>query len=104
MQTIIIILDSEKLANPVTDLSYYVPVEVEKATNDKVYDNGFEYFDDDRMGIWLETENAEEYYPAVIKLFKEKELCGNDLSLTAEVYISEEDCAELENCRKVYPE
>lgn len=103
MQTIIIVLDPENLENPVTDLSYCVPVEMENATNDKVSDNGFEYFDDDRMGIWLETENAEEYYPKVIKVLKDKKICDNDLSLTAEVYISEEECAEVDKCRKVYP-
>lgn len=103
MQTIIIVLDPKKLANPVTDLAYAVPVEMEKETDDKVSDNGFEYFDDDRMGIWLETENAEEFYPKVIKVMKNKEICGNDLSLTAEVYISKEDCAEFEKCRRVYP-
>ncbi len=103
MQTIIIVLDPEKLENPVSDLSYCVPVEMENATDDKVRDNGFEYFDDDRMGIWLETENAEEYYPKVIKVLKDKNICDNDLSLTAEVYISEEDCADLEKCQKVYP-
>lgn len=104
MQTIIIVLDPKKLENPVTDLAYVVPEKMEKATNDKVSDNGFEYFDDDRMGIWLETENAEEFYPKVIEVMKKRKICKNDLSLTAEIYISEEDCAEFEKSRKVYPE
>lgn len=103
MQTIIILLDPAKLENADTGLSYVVPVEIEKATGSKVTDNGFDFLDNDRMGIWLAAENAEEYSPAVIKILKENKFCDNDLSLTAEIYISEKDCDELENCRKVYP-
>ena len=104
MQTIIILLDPKNLENPVTDLSYNVPVEIEKATGNKVYDNGYDYLDNDIMMICLETENAEEWYPKVLKLLKEKDFYGNDLSKTAEIYISEEECADLEECCKVYPE
>ncbi len=104
MQTIIILLDPKKLENPVTDLSYAVPVEIENATGNKVYDNGYDYLDNDIMMICLETENAEEWYPKVLELLKEKNICGNDLSETAEVYISESECADLDECRRVYPE
>lgn len=103
MQTIIILLDPSKLKNPDTSLSYLVPAEAEEFTENKVYDNGFEFFDDDIMGIWLETENAEKYYPEIIRLLKEKEFCGNNLSLTAQILISEKECAEREDCRIVYP-
>ncbi|MDE6579362.1 MAG: hypothetical protein K2K41_02385 [Ruminiclostridium sp.] len=104
MQTIIILLDPKKLENPVTDLSYNVPVEIEKATDNKVYDNGYDYLDNDIMALWLETENAAEWYPKVLELLKERDFCGNDISKTAELYISESECAKLENCRKVYPQ
>ena len=104
MQTIIILLDPRKLENPDTDIFYKVPIEVENATENKVYDNGYDFLDHDRLVIWLETENAEQWYPKVLDILMEKEICGNDLSKTAEIYISEEECAELEKCRKVYPE
>lgn len=104
MQTIIVLLDSEKLKNPDTSLSYAVPAEAERYTDNNAYDNGFEFLDGNIMGIWLETENAEKYYPMIVQLLKEKEFCGNDLSLTAQILISEKECAEIEDCQIVYPE
>ena len=40
----------------------------------------------------------------VIELIESEVILENDLKKAAEVYISEEDCAELEQCKKVYPE
>lgn len=95
MQTIIIKLDSRKLENPVTDIPYELSESLES------YD-GFEYLSDYEMGIWFSTENAEKFYPAVIDCIKNNHVCGNDLSLSAEVFISENECDDLENCRRVY--
>lgn len=95
MQTIIIKLDSRKLENPVTDIPY------ELSENLETYD-GFEYLSDYEMGIWLSAENAEKSYPTVIDYIKINRICGNNLSLSAEIFISENECDDLENCRKIY--
>ena len=103
MQTIIVKLDSNKLENPDLDILTYLPVRVEEITDNKAYDNGYDYIDNDVIAVWLETDDAKGYAQKVIELMKSEKFCDNDLSKSAEVYISEEDCAELDNCEKVYP-
>lgn len=39
----------------------------------------------------------------VIRLIESEEILENALTKAAQVFISEEDCAELSQCRKVYP-
>jgi len=39
----------------------------------------------------------------VIRLIESEEILENDLTKAAQVFISEEDCAGLSQCRKVYP-
>ncbi len=103
MQTIIIKLDSRKLENPVTDIPYELSEKLETYSRQKITDNGFDYLSDfHEMGIWLSTENAEKFYPIVIDYIKSNHICGNDLSLSAEIFISENECEDLKNCRKVY--
>lgn len=103
MQTIVIRLSPKTLSNPDLDLRYTVPDEIEKATNGVITDNGFDYLPDDSMGIWLETENAQQSYPLVIELFNKQKFLDNDLSKSAEIYISQDECADIEDCTKVYP-
>lgn len=55
------------------------------------------------MGIWLETENARESWHIVSELLQNEKFLGNDLSLSAQIYISEKDTADLENCMLVFP-
>lgn len=103
MQTIIIMLDPKKLENPDLDLTYALPVRIEEYTDNKVSDNGYDYVDGDVIGMWLETENAEEGAKKLIELIKSERIVDNDLSKTVEILISEDDCAEIETCRKIYP-
>ncbi|MBR6101563.1 MAG: hypothetical protein IKP95_03975 [Ruminococcus sp.] len=103
MQTIIIKLDSARLRNPDLDIISYLPVRAEEYTDNAVSDNGFDYLSDDVIAVWLETEDAAANAKKVIELMKSERFCDNDLSESAEVYISEEDCAEIENCERVYP-
>lgn len=108
MQTIIILLDPSKLENPDLDLRYNIPDHIEEISDGSIKDNGYDYIEmggrDDILGIWLETESADENYPRIVKLFKEEKFLGNDLSLSAEIYISEKETEEnLENCTKVFP-
>lgn len=103
MQTIIIKLDSRKLENPVTDIPYELSENLESYSGQKITDNGYDYLSDfHEMGIWLIAKNAEESYLAVVDYIKSNHVCGNDLSLSAEIFISENECDDLENCRKVY--
>ena len=104
MQTIIITLDSRKMDNPDLDIRYILPDRIDEYTDGQITDNGFDYITGDIMGIWLETENASENVDEVISLIESEEILDNDLSRAAEVFISEEECAELEQCKRIYPE
>ena len=104
MQTIIITLDSRKMDNPDLDIRYILPDMIDEYTDGQITDNGFDYITGDIMGIWLETENASENVDKVISLIESEEILDNDLSRAAEVFISEEECAELEQCKRIYPE
>lgn len=103
MQTIIIMLDPKKLEDPDLDLTYELPVRIEEYTDNKVYDNGYDYIDGNVIALWLAAENAEEGVKKVIELIKSERIVDNDLSKTVEILISDEDCAEIAKCRKIYP-
>ena len=109
MQTIIIVLNPAKLKNPDLDLRYCIPDRIEEVSNGAIQDNGYDYIDAEEgqpgplMGIWLKTELASERFPMIIKLFQEESFKDNDLSLSAEIYISENDTEDIENCTLVYP-
>lgn len=103
MQTIIIRLSPEKLENADLDLRYYIPERIEEITDGMVQDNGYDYLEENALALWLQTEDAISAYPVIVELFRKETFMGNDLSLSAELYISEKDTDELENCRLVYP-
>ena len=103
MQTIIIVLDSEKMSNPDLDIRYLLPDRIEEYTEGLVKDNGYDHLSENELGIWLETEDADANVGRIIKLMKTESILDNDLSQVAEIYVSEKECAEIENCRKVYP-
>lgn len=99
MQTIIVLLDSQKMKNPDLDIRYTLPDSLEKITSGRITDNGYDYITGTVIGIWLATENAKEMFPVVTGLVK------NDSNLkSAEVYISDTENAEINECRKVYPD
>ena len=56
------------------------------------------------LALWLETDDAAGNVGKVIDLIESEGILENDLTKAAVVYISEEDCAELKQCQKVYPE
>lgn len=103
MQTIIVKLDSQKLTNPDLDMRYTLPDYIETYTGGNVTDNGYDYVNESgtELAVWMATEDAATQVQQVIHCLKTKRFCGNDLSLTAQVYISEEDCAEIETCREI---
>lgn len=109
MQTIIVLLNPGKLENPDMDLCYCVPDRVEAVSHGAIQDNGYDFIDTEEgqpgplMGIWLETESAEEGWPIVKELFQREKFKGNDLSASAEIYISENESEALENCTLVFP-
>ncbi len=107
MQTIVVVLDPSKLKNPDADLCYKVPEQIEKFSKGAILDNGYDYIEHGRkilMGIWLETEDAAEGWKIVLQLFQKRPILRNDLSFSAEIYISEQDTAELQDCVKVFPQ
>ena len=72
-------------------------------TNGAVKDNGYDYISDTKLVIWLETADAENSVKDIAELLKTEKFLDHDLSKTADIYISETECAEIENCRKFYP-
>lgn len=106
MQTIIISMDSRKMENPDLDIRYTLPDRIEEWSEGAVQDNGYDYIDEEGhiLAVWLETESAAEWWPKIVELLKEERFEGNDLSKSALVLISEEDCADIDKCQQVYPE
>ena len=103
MQTIVIVLDSTKLANPDLDIRYILPERIEEYTNNSIKDNGYDYLSDTELGLWLETDDSANDVEKIIQLIKTETFLENDLSNVADIFVSEEECAEIEHCRKVYP-
>lgn len=103
MQTIIIVFDSKKMNNPDLDIRYNLPQRIEEISDNQISDNGYDYISGTELGIWLDTDNAAENVQKVIQLIKSETFMDNDLSKVVDIYISAEDCAEVEQCEKVYP-
>ncbi len=108
MQTIIVKLCPGKLQNPDLDIRYRLPDAVERYTEGRITDNGYDYLDEepagsDALGIWLACENAAEGVNDVLTVMGRETICGNDLSQSAQIYISEMETDDIENCQKVYP-
>lgn len=99
-KTIIIKLDSKKLENPDLDIRYVLPERIENVTNNKVLDNGYDYLTDAELLIFLKTNELSEIWP-IYKLFKEEKICNNDLSKCSEMYVSNEENADIDNCIKI---
>ena len=102
MQTIIILLYLENLENPDTDLRYDVSDRIEIYTDGKIMDNGYDYLEEGQMVVYLQTEQAKILYPLIVELFQKEEFCGNDLSKSAEIYISEKKMADISECTQVF--
>ncbi len=103
MQTIIIVLDSKKMTNPDLDIRYVLPERIEEYTNNLIKDNGYDYLSNTKLGLWLETDDSITNVEKIIQLIKSETILENDLSKIADIFVSEEECAEVEQCRKVYP-
>lgn len=109
MQTIIVVLNPGKLENPDMDLRCSVPDRIEEISHGAIQDNGYDFIDTEGdqpgplMGIWLKTESAGENWPMIKNMFQEEKFSENDLSASAEIYISENDAETLENCTLVFP-
>lgn len=99
-KTIIIKLDSKKLDNPDLDILYILPEKIKQATNNIVLDNGYDYLTDTELLIFFKTNDLSEI-SSIYRLFKEEKICNNDLSKCSEMYYSNEENANIDNCIKV---
>lgn len=106
MAAIVISMDSRKMANPDLDIRYLLPDRVEEWSEGAVTDDGYDYVDEQGhiLAVWLETEDAEGWWPKIVELLKTEQFMDNDLSQSALVLISEESGAEYDQCRQVWPE
>ncbi|MDO4943618.1 MAG: hypothetical protein Q4E74_00285 [Ruminococcus sp.] len=103
MQTIIIKLNPSKLENPDLDLRYSVPERIVEISGGAISDDGYDYLEDNSLGLWLKADCANDSYPLIVELLSNEKFLNNDLSLSAEIYISEKECDDIENCSKVFP-
>ncbi|PWJ71511.1 hypothetical protein B0O40_1381 [Ruminococcaceae bacterium R-25] len=103
MQTIGIVLDPGKMSNPDLDIRYDLPERIEEYTDGKVKESAYDYLPDERMVIWLDTEDAQKNVGDVIQLISSEMILDNDLTEAAEIYISTLEQAELDQCTKVFP-
>ena len=99
-KTIIIKLDSRRLENLDLDIRYVLPERIEEFTNKKVLDNGYDYLTNTEILIFLKTNELGEIWP-IYKLFKEEKICDNDLSKCSEMYVSNEENADIDKCIKI---
>ncbi len=101
MGTIIIKLDSRKLKNPDLDIIYRLPELIEKYSNEKITDDGYDYLSDYEIAVYLKSQNTKNDCGILKKFISENEICGNNLSNTAEIYISDKDNVEINECRSI---
>ena len=94
------------MENPDLDIRYTMPDRIEEWSEGAVTDDGYDYVDEDGhiLAVWLETEDAEAWWPKIVELLKEEQFEGNDLSKSAQVLIADEAGAEIDQCRLVWPE
>ena len=106
MAAIVISMDSRKMTNPDLDIRYLLPDRIEEWSGGAVTDDGYDYVDEGGhiLAVWLETEDAEGWWPKVVDLLKTEQFMDNDLSRSSVVLISEESGAEYDKCRQVWPE
>ncbi len=106
MAAIVISMDSRKMTNPDLDIRYLLPDRIEEWSEGAVQDNGYDYVDEDGhiLAVWLETKDAEAWWPKIVELLKTERFMDNDLSQSSTVLISEESGAEIGKCRQVWPE
>ena len=74
MQTIVIVLDSTKMANPDLDIRYILPERIEEYTNNSIKDNGYDYISDIELGLWLETDDSAYNVEKIIQLITLKKI------------------------------
>ena len=105
MSAIVISMDSRKMENPDLDIRYLLPDRIEEWSEGAVSDDGYDYVDEEGhiLAVWLETEDAEGWWPKIVELLKAEKIEENDLSQSAQVLISEESGAEFDKCRQVWP-
>lgn len=53
--------------------------------------------------LLIEGDLAKENYPKIIDLLRVEKFENNDLSQSAEIFISENDAEDIENCTLVFP-
>jgi len=85
------------------DIRYILPERIEEYTNNSIIDNGYDYLSDTELGLWLETDDSANNVEKIIQLIKTETFLENDLSNVADIFVSEEESAEIEHCIKVYP-
>ena len=72
-------------------------------SDEEIRETCLRHLPDDRMAIWLDTEDYAKNVESVIELISSESILDNDLSKAAEIYVSDQDCAELDQCKKVFP-
>ena len=82
MTSVAIILNPAKMANPDLDVRYDLPDAVALYTKNQIMDDGFDYLDDNKLAIFLKTDNDDSIVEMLGFLGK-NEIKGNRIMDTA---------------------
>jgi hypothetical protein len=89
MQTIMLRLNPEKLANPDLDIRYVLPDLLVEKSNSLIIDNGYDYedFGNRAMLLYLQTNNLEKALVCINDLITNTKVLDNDLSDAVEIIL-----------------
>ncbi len=75
----VIVLDSDELDNPDTDLAVLLPEAIETRTDGMVVGEGWAYDDDERMHLYFRSADQQRGLAAIQSALDEAPVCGNQL-------------------------
>jgi hypothetical protein len=80
-QTIVLIINPEKLSNPDLDIRYLLPEMLEEQSNGLIKDDGYDYLDDEinTMLVFLKISDFEKAIACIEDAIENVSLLGNNL-------------------------
>ncbi len=96
MNSLVLTLDAEKLENPDFDLRYAVPDLLSARSNGNIYDNGYDYEDQENQNapqsaVFLNVADLHSAIATISHVVQHESVLSNNLSLSATLYVVEED-------------
>jgi hypothetical protein len=95
MNSLVLMLDAEKLEKPDLDLRYAIPDLLSAQSNGNIHDNGYDYEDNENQSsqllvIFLIVGDLLSAIATISHIVQHEIVLGNNLSLAATLYIEKE--------------